>query len=251
MNTSLIGIPFDKTQTLRKGAAKAPDMLRNIFPKLETNICLAHNSVFAQEEHSAPILSVDLTEHFVEDLGNIRKEDFKKPKYFPVILGGEHTITRYCVKELKPEKIVVFDAHPDCEDSDGHNGVVRRLAEQGFEVVLFGTRVISKEELKFIKERKIKIASLEDLKKLSGKIYLSIDFDVLDPSVLRAVGNPEPDGLKVKEVVEAVRILSKNLIAIDFAEFTPFGIESLDLVEALIAGKVIYGCLAEIINGRV
>ncbi len=227
MDFSLIGIPYDETQTLRKGASKAPDILRNIFHKMETYIN-----------------GVDLTESFIEDLGNIKKEEFKKPKKFPIILGGEHTITKHCVKELKPETVVVFDAHPDCEDSDGHTGVVRRLIENGFNVILFGVRIISKKEQDFINENKIKIASLDELKNVKGPVYVSIDFDVLDPSIMRSVGNPEPSGLTFDQVIEGVKCL-KNIIAVDFVEFTPE-----NEFDEIMAGKLIYKIIAEIINVR-
>jgi hypothetical protein len=54
----------------------------------------------------------------------------------------------------------------------------------------------------FFRKKKIKNSSLKDLKKLK-KVYLSIDVDILDPSLISNVGNPEPDGLKFKEVIEA------------------------------------------------
>lgn len=223
----MIGIPYDETQTLRKGASKAPDILRKVFHKMETHID-----------------GVDLTESFIEDLGNIKKEDFREPKNFPIILGGEHTITRFCVKELKPETVIVFDAHPDCEDNDGHTGVVRRLVEDGYNVILFGVRIMSKKEEEFINENKIKIASLDDLKEIGGSVYLSIDFDILDPSIMRSVGNPEPSGFSFDQVVEAVKCL-KNIIAVDFVEFTPE-----NEFDEIMAGKLIYKVMAEIINVR-
>lgn len=244
MNFTLLGLPFDKTQTLRKGASKAPDMIRNIFPKLETNIS-----------------GVNLAECFFEDMGNITADSMEElekkisqvlpSKNFPVILGGEHSISLPCIKSLKPETIVWIDAHPDCEDSFAHNGVARKLTELGFKVILFGARTFSKKETQFIEEKKIKLATLEDLKNLQGKIYLSIDFDALDTSILKAVGNPEPSGLLFDQVVEAVSALSKNLIAVDFVEFTPLGIESIDEIEALTAGKLINACLAEIVKANI
>lgn len=233
MDFVLIGLPYDRTQTCRKGAAKAPDMIRNILPKLETFVN-----------------GIDLAEHFISDAGNIEAGNLKKytGKKFPIVIGGEHTITRYGAHAVNPDKIVVFDAHPDCEDTDGHTGVVRRLIEHGFEVVLFGTRIMSKTEHDYIKKHGIKIAKLNDLKRLKGRIYLSVDFDILDVPVLPAVGNPEPDGLSFKEVSDAIKVLAPKLCAVDFVEYTPTQCDN--DIHLLTAGKLIYSAMAEVVKNK-
>jgi agmatinase len=240
MQFDLLGICFDKTQTLRKGARKAPIELRKVFPKLETYIS-----------------GVDLSRFFMRELGNIFPKDLEgierkigkiEFKSIPVILGGEHSISYPLVKKIKPEIVVFIDAHPDLENKEDHTGVLRKIGKEiGYEnIFLYGVRMISKTETRFIKENKIKTASLNDLKKIKKKVYLSIDFDILDPSVMSAVGNPEPDGLKFKEVVDAVKALAKNIVAMDFVEFTP----DKNYVNNIIAGKLIYSSLAEIIKSR-
>jgi len=241
MNFQVLGVCFDKTQTLRKGAAKAPNYLRKVFPKLETFIS-----------------DIDLSQYFIEDLGNVYPKNIDdvfnkinsklKANKFPIILGGEHSISFACVKALKPTKFVSLDAHPDCENKNDHTGVTRKIVEEigANNVLLYGVRTISKSERKFIDENKIKIANLRDLANINKPTYLSIDLDVLDPSVLSAVGNPEPDGLTFNDVLDAVRALAKNLIAVDFVEFTPDN----NYVNSIIAGKLIYSTLAEIIKAR-
>ena len=240
MKFDLLGICFDKTQTLRRGAAKAPIQLRKIFPKLETYVS-----------------GVDLSQFFIKDLGNIYPRNLndienKLSKInfnsFPIVLGGEHSISYPVVKKLKPEVVVHVDAHPDLENKDDHTGVLRKIGKEiGYRnIFLYGVRTTSMEEAKFIKENKIKIAKLEDLAKINKKVYLSIDFDVLDPALLSAVGNPEPDGLAFKDVIDVVRVLAKNLIGIDFVEFTP----DKNYVNNIIAGKLIYSSLAEIIKSQ-
>lgn len=253
MNFTLLGVCFGKTQTCRKGAGKGPACIRKAFPKLETYIS-----------------GMDLTEEvFFNDMGDIDPKDLnelknkiysklKNAKDFPVIIGGEHTVARAVIEEWinkgfgslkKPKSVVIIDAHPDCEDSEGHDGIARKIGElAGFEnLYLLGIRACSKKENEFIEKNKIKLIKLKDLKNIPGHVYLSIDFDALDPSVLPAVGNPEPDGMKFKEIVEAVKILSGKLIGIDFVEFTPFKWPENE-VYALIAGKLIYSCLAEIVK---
>ncbi len=249
MNFDLLGICFDRTQTCRKGAAKAPALIRGIFPKLETFVS-----------------GIDLAEKaFMNDMGNIKpknmeimieeaKAKLENTKSFPIILGGEHTISLVGVKTLPQIKsFVSFDAHPDCENSEKHDGVVRNIAKEIGEknVYLYGIRCCSKEENAFLNNSTINIVkNLSELKKIPAPVYLSIDFDVLDTSILPTVGNPEPDGLSFKEVMEAVRILAPKLTAVDFVEFTPLGIKELDEIYAMIAGKMVYATMAEIVKAK-
>lgn len=241
MDFALIGIPFDRSQTLRKGASKAPTILRRVFPKLETFI-----------------FGVDLAEEaFVKDLGDTDaneteiKEVLGVGRGFPIFLGGDHSVTFPAASAIRPDKVVVFDAHADCEDSDGHDGVVRRLVNKfgNGNVYLFGTRVASKAEDRFIRENKVRIIDLNGLKKLKGKIYLSIDFDILDASVIPSVGNPEPMGKSFGEVSEAIGTLADKLIAVDFVEFTPIKTDEMG-IHALIAGKLIYDAMARVIKAQ-
>ena len=245
----MLGICYDKTQTLRKGASEAPKRLRRSFSKQETY----HRS------------GIDLTEEaFFQELGNIKpknaaelieqtKSALSKAKHFPIILGGEHTISYGAVKALKLKTFVVLDAHLDCEAHGDlrHDSVTRKISELlGPEnVLLYGVRVFSKEGEGFIRKKKMRIANLNHLKNMKGPIYLSIDFDVLDHAILPAVGNPEPDGLNFKEIMEAVRAIAPKLMAVDFVEYTPLG-EPMNTVYDTIAGKLIYGVLAEIIRAR-
>ncbi len=249
MNFDLLGICFDKTQICRKGAAKAPLLIRSIFPKLETFVS-----------------GIDLTERaFLNDLGNIKpgsidsmirgtRAKLENTKNFPIILGGEHTISIAGIKALpKIKSFVSFDAHPDCENTEKHDGAVRNIAKAVGKknIYLYGVRCCSKEESEFLKKKKVNvIKNLSGLKKIPAPVYLSIDFDILDPSIFQAVGNPEPDGLKFKEVMEAVKVLAPKLAAVDFVEFTPLGVRELDGIYAMIAGKMIYASIAEIIRAR-
>lgn len=249
MHFSLLGVPWDKSQTYRKGAAKGPDAIRAILPHLET-------------WHAG----VDLADAaFMKDLGDMKAKNFDMitGKMFaalhkndipagsiPIIVGGEHTVSLAAVRALKPRRVVVLDAHPDAEDSQGHTGVVRRIAEQvgPQNISLFGTRVLSKDEHAWLAGNRIHIASLKDLWKIREPVYLSIDFDVLDPHVLPAVGNPEPAGLSFVDVLEAVHALAPRITAIDFVEFTPT--DCCADIHALTAGKLIYAAMAEIVRAR-
>lgn len=234
----MLGILLDR-KTFARGSQNAPLEIRKILPQMETFIN-----------------QVDLDEHGFFDLGNIVPKSYsemiaeaklKLDHKFPVIIGGDHSVSYVGVKVVKPKVFVSFDAHPDCEKGDLRNDTVtRKIAEEGIKTYLFGTRCFSKSEWEYMKKKGIKVATLEDLKKIKEPVYLSIDFDVLDSSIMPAVGNPEPDGLSFAQVMDGVKALAKNLIAIDFVEFVP----TKNVTHTLMAGKLIYHSLAEIVKAK-
>ena len=246
MDFALLGIKYDRSQTFIKGASRAPEIIRNILPKIETYVS-----------------GIELTDRaFFDDLGNITPRDnsdlinqifvvLSRAKGFPLIIGGDHSVTYPCAKTLDPGYVVVVDAHPDCEEGEGHDSVVRRLIEKFGKdrVLLYGVRSMSKKEKEFIEKNEVKIVSLRDLERLKGNVYLSIDLDILDPSIMPLVGNPEPDGLKFGEVVDIVKILADRLVGIDFVEYTPTTISSRDVYTSIV-GKLIYASIAEIIKAK-
>lgn len=238
MDFEILGILLDR-KTFARGSQNAPIEIRRIFPQMETFIN-----------------DVDLEEHGFMDRGNILPKNYKEmvteakirlDHKFPVIIGGDHSVSFVGVKATKPKVFVSFDAHPDCEEGElRYDTVTRKIAEEGISTVLYGVRCFSKNEWKYIKEKGIKIATLDDLKKIDEPVYLSIDFDVLDSSIMPAVGNPEPNGLTFSQVIEGVRALAKNLVAIDFVEFVP----TKNTTDTLMAGKLIYHSLAEIVKAK-
>jgi len=237
MDFSLLGICLDR-KIFRRGSDRAPFEIKRIFPQLETYVN-----------------GIDLSKIWLKDLGYIEPNDYeeitnhiKGIQNFPIILGGDHSITHPLVKAINPKVFVTFDAHPDCENKDlNFFSVTRKIVEDGFKTYVYGARSFSKAEQEFINNNdKIKIATLEDLKTINEPTYLSIDFDVLDSSVMPAVAVPEPNGLTFNQVLEGIRAIAKNLVAVDFVEFLP----TENVTYTLIAGKLIYSALAEIVKSR-
>ena len=134
---------------------------------------------------------------------------------FPVILGGEHSITAGAVKAFHktcPEiSVLTLDAHADLRDTYqgtkyNHACVSRRILEMGIPNTIMGVRCISSEDLPVLKTAGLKVLWAEKLKKekdwlslvsanLTKSVYLSIDLDFFDPAEVPAVGTPEPGGL--------------------------------------------------------
>jgi len=164
-----------------------------------------------------------------------------------VFLGGDHSISYPTTKAFldncrisgKKPCLIVFDSHADCMtpmQEPSHEEWLRKLIEEGFpkeNVLIVGLKNVWKDEIKFLKENKIKTLSIanltEDLQEMcdtimefsNGKeLYVSIDIDVIDPVFAPATGYPEVGGLTSREIVYLVQRIKKikNLRAVDIVE---------------------------------
>jgi agmatinase len=168
-------------------------------------------------------------------------EKILRNKKFPVILGGEHTLTLGVALALKrffktEFSILQFDAHCDLRDEfEGtryhHATFARRIVDDlKIKVCQVGVRAISREEFDFFKKTKrVKIFFKRNYDKrgilnfLTKRVYLTIDLDSLDPSIMPAVGTPEPEGLFFENVLDIVKAVTKEkeILGFDVVELSP------------------------------
>jgi agmatinase len=145
-------------------------------------------------------------------------------------VGGDHSISYplvFAFKERYPDgKLIVFDAHPDCEvhtETPTHEDWLRMLIEGGVikpeDVFLVGTRKITKREQEFMKKHGLEI--YKEVPELGAPLYLSIDIDVLDPSVCSGFYFKEPGGLKIDELKSMIEDLKPNVKFADIVEVLP------------------------------
>ena len=188
-----------------------------------------------------------------------------KNNIFPLVLGGEHSITPGCIKPFVEKYrnicILHFDAHADLRNSYNgeklsHASAIRRcLDHKNVSVISFGIRNISKEEIPFLKKNKKRInifwakdKSKWDLKKFekiikNKNVYLTFDVDGFDLSLMPATGTPEPGGLFWDETLQIIKIAFKNsnIVGADVNELAP--IKGFNSYNFLIA-KLIYKILS-------
>ncbi|MGC9132269.1 MAG: agmatinase [Candidatus Micrarchaeia archaeon] len=167
-------------------------------------------------------------------------DEILKRKKFPLIIGGEHSIAIASFKasyQATKSFPIVFDAHADFrEEFEGskfsHACTCKRIKEISNKILVVGVRSLAKEELKeksniiFAEDlRKNFKEKVEEIKKRieEKNVYISFDFDFLDPSFLPSVSNPEPFGFSLEEAMEIIKEIAKEkkVIAIDFCEFSP------------------------------
>jgi agmatinase len=162
---------------------------------------------------------------------------------FLVTLGGEHLLTYGVVTGLVDDPadvtIVQIDAHADLADELGnrrwsHGTVMRRLWERGCRLVQIGIRSLSRAEHELIGNGpRIETFFAHNLHQhwaellhllagLEGPVYLSLDVDGLDPSIIPSTGTPQPNGLSWQQTIELIRAVAAapcDWIGADVVEF--------------------------------
>ena len=183
---------------------------------------------------------------------------------FPLVLGGEHSITPGClapfVKKYKKICLLHFDAHADLRESYNGNrfshasAIKRCLDYKNVSVVSFGIRNISSSEISYLKKNNSRIKifwakdknkwNLEEFKKIikNKTVYLTFDVDGLDSSIMPATGTPEPGGLLWDETLNIIKIAAKNsnIVGADINELSPIkGFNSYNFLVAKLAYKIL------------
>ena len=199
----------------------------------------------------------------LRQIENINKLLLDKKK-FPLILGGEHSLTpgaiRPFIKKFGKICLLHFDAHADLRNSYNgnkfsHASAIRRcLDNPNVNVVSFGIRNISSSEISFLNKNKKRINifwakdklkwNLNKFKKIirNKKVYLTFDVDGLDLSLMPATGTPEPGGLFWNETIKIIKIAaqSSNIVGADINELSPIkGFDSYNFLAAKLAYKII------------
>jgi agmatinase len=237
----LFGAPFDATSSFKPGSRFGPNAMRE--------------DSWALESYS-PYLDKDLNDLALFDYGNLelpfgdkRKsidiiyefiKKILKDKKIPIMLGGEHLVTFASVKALyenhKDLHIIHFDAHTDLRDdylgeSFSHATVIKRVHDivGDNRINQFCIRSGLKEEFEWAKIHtnleKFTFNTLDNcIDKLKDKnVYITIDLDVLDPSILPGTGTPEPGGITFNDMMIIIKKLSNlnSVVGIDIVELSP------------------------------
>ncbi len=237
----LFGAGFDGTTSFRPGTRFAPAAIRNESFGIETyspyqDKDMLDHSFFDSGDIELPFGS---TSRAVADIA-MRTDVILNDEKIPFMIGGEHLVTLGSVMAVKDRYeelyIVHFDAHADLRDDYlgqklSHACVLRRcweLVGDGH-IFQFGIRSGDRDEFIFAKEHttmnKFDFNGLEEtVEKLKGKnVYLTVDLDVLDPSIFPGTGTPEAGGVTFDQLRKALTLVcsSLNIVGCDVNELSP------------------------------
>ena len=191
-------------------------------------------------------------------------EDILSSNKFPLVFGGEHSITPGSIKPFakKYDEITLlhFDAHADLRESYqgekfSHASAIRRCLDyQNLKVVSFGVRNLSKEEMDFYNNNKNRIEIFWGIDKQkwdlslintffkNKNVYITFDVDGFDASIMPATGTPEPGGMLWEDVLPIIKKVCQisNVVGADINELAPIkNFDSYNFLVAKLAYKII------------
>ncbi|MFZ7127416.1 MAG: agmatinase [Desulfobacterales bacterium] len=237
----VIPVAFEQSVTYGTGTAAGPAAILEASQQLEVfdGISIPGEAgIFTQ----APLICGEDAEQAMLEISAAVARALQMGKT-PVMLGGEHTVTvgalHALLEQQDPVGIVQFDAHADLRDVyEGsplsHACVMRRAVDMGFAIFQIGVRSLSPEESAFREARGIPHLDARDYFRngfpvpllppgFPDTIYLTIDVDGLDPSVISATGTPEPGGLGWYDMMDALEIVcrGRRVLGFDVVELAP------------------------------
>jgi len=260
-------VPYDSTTDWRSGTRDGPRAIIDASQYLELYDLELEREIYQIGIHTLPEMQPEMSspENMTQRVYMVAKELLGKNKMV-LMLGGEHSLTLGMVKAYRERhealSVLQLDAHADLRDSYlgtrfSHATVMRRVCEL-CPIVPVGIRSLSDEEHRFIEETGIKPVyakglplagdSIEQIiASLSNEVYITIDLDVLDPSIMAAVGTPEPGGLGWYEVLGLLREVtrSKRIVGFDLVELCP---SEGPLACAFLAAKLAYKLIGYIFS---
>ena len=256
----IVPVPYDETSTWMKGAYKGPDAILDASVNLEFYDVETSSEAHLKGINTiAPILEKETPEKLVKDVYD-RILSLLSDKKFPVIIGGNHTVSIGAIKAFSEYfenlTILQLDAHADLrqvyEGSVFNHACAMARAREFAPVIQVGIRSMSAEELPFVERDRIffshelyydKSLYHRALDKLTGNVYITIDLDVFDPSIMPSTGTPEPGGPPYFELLHFMRdvIKSRNVVGFDVVELCP---SETNKSPDFIAAKIIYQLLS-------
>ena len=263
----VIVVPFglEKTVSYGGGTKNGPKEIIKASHQVE---------LFDEELNKEPYKSIGIKtlkpfviknnlEAAIDQLAKINKEIISKNK-FPLVLGGEHSITPGSIKPFTKKydqlTLLHFDAHADLrEEYNGekfsHACAIKRCLDfKNVQVVSLGIRNLCKDEMNFYNNNRDRIDifwakdkkkwNLQKLKSIfsNKNVYITFDVDGFDSSIMPATGTPEPGGLLWDDVMPIIKMVCKsaNVVGADINELAPIkNFDSYNFVVAKLAYKML------------
>ena len=239
----VLPVPYDSTTDWRSGTRNGPQAIIDASQYLELYDLELDREIYRVGIHTLPEVQPLMSgpEQMVQRVTEVAEELIRRGKMI-VMLGGEHSLTVGVVRASRGKyedlSVLQLDAHADLRHDYlgteySHACVMRRVLEL-CPIVQVGIRSLSQEEHQFLVQRGMQpfyapglcldAASAERIAStLSQNVYITIDLDVFDPSVMSAVGTPEPGGIAWGDALSLLEAVAhnSNIIGFDLVELCP------------------------------
>lgn len=262
----ILPVPFDKTSTYQKGSDKGPEALIEASRNMELYDIETDSEVYLLGIYTDKAIIANTSEEMLHLTFNRTKDWLSKNK-FVVTIGGEHSISYASIKahaeRYNKLTVLQLDAHTDLEPAYennpwSHASVMARVKEipQLLKIVSLGIRSMSHKELPFLDRTDVFFAHMLEgnwidrvLQSLDSPVYITIDLDVFDSSLMPSTGTPEPGGLSWNQAMSLLKkvIQEKQVIGFDVVELCP---NPSNLAPDYLAAKLIYKLLSYKFKGK-
>ena len=259
---AILPVPYEGGVTYGAGTAQGPDAVINASQHLEL-----YDEMLAAEPFRMGIATL-MPLKPPSDLQGLHKAIYRcsktviKEDKFLVLLGGDHSISIGYFQALQEKhpliSVIQLDAHADLRDSYrgnpfSHACVMSRIREFTNHTLQIGIRSMSLDEARRIQRENLAVCTMTDYRRgnfdidaaitrLPNPVYISVDVDVFDWSVIRSTGTPEPGGFLWDEALHLLQkiFMQKNVAGFDVVELSG---ESNDRNSAFAVAKLIYKML--------
>ncbi len=257
---TILPVPYEATVTYSSGTARGPAAIIDASRHMELWDTEVNRDFSRLGFFTFPELEPDMSSPEVTIL-RVREAvaGILKDNKWPLILGGEHSLTPGVVAAMKDKfkniSVLQIDAHTDLrKEYQGtkysHACAMKRVYDLGALITAVGIRSVSEEEASFIKKSGLashiflapEVPLEKIIKQLSDKVYVTVDIDGFDPSFVPSTGTPEPGGLAWYQVINLLKEVArkKKIVGADIVELAPIpGQSASNFLAAKLAYKII------------
>jgi len=239
---AIIPVPLERTTSYGKGTHLGPEAIINASSYVELYDEEYSYEAYKKGIHTAPAIDMNGSVEEVFDRITGRFNQFLNKNQFVIGLGGEHAVSfpiyRAFHQHFNHLSVLQLDAHSDLRESYeddiySHAAVMRRIYELNNNIVQVGIRSQCVEEAQFIKANNIATyyahrlyqgrLNKDIINHLKPNVYLTIDVDYFDPSIMPSTGTPEPGGGLWYETLSFLSEVFKkrNVVGFDVVELAP------------------------------
>jgi agmatinase len=254
----LIPVPYDGTSSWQKGADKGPEAFLEASANMELFDIETRTEVYRRGIYLAPPVTENSSpEKMVEAVHKTTKNYIKQDK-FVTVFGGEHSVSIGTIRAFNEAfedlTVVQIDAHadlrPEYEGSSCNHACAVHEASKIANLVQVGIRSMDVSELDHMDENQVYFAHnlyedwMDDaIGQMTPNVFITIDLDAFDPSIMQSTGTPEPGGLFYYETLEFLKMMfkKKNVVGFDIVELCP---NDVDKSSDFLAAKLYYKMLS-------
>ena len=238
----LQSIPYDGTSTWGKGADMGFEAFLEAAENMELYDIETDSEVYKQGIHLLEEIAESSTPEAVYRAVLQKTRKLIKLDKFPTFFGGEHSISigiMEAFREVYPDlTILQLDAHADLRESylgsPYNHACAMHAASKHSKLVQVGIRSMDESEKQFLHPGRCFFAQdihgenswmERSIDMMTEKVYLTLDLDVLDPSIMPSTGTPEPGGMEWYPLLQYLKKVfqSKTVVGFDIVEFAPIG----------------------------